>query len=142
MNETTINTEYSIVSGDYLRAGEGSSDIKYKLKQLGLDANLIRRIVVSAFEAEMNLVIHSVGGSLQFNINESYVTLISSDMGPGIPDIDLAMREGYSTADEKACSLGFGAGMGLPNMRRNTDDFYIASTMGEGTYIRMMFKIK
>lgn len=141
MDEKAIYAEYSIMAGNYLRAGEGAADIKHKIKQLGLDANLIRRVVVSSYEAEMNLVIHSVGGTLILKIDEKCVSIISSDNGPGIQDVEMAMREGYSTANETACSLGFGAGMGLPNMRRNTDDFSITSKLGEGTFIKMVFWI-
>jgi serine/threonine-protein kinase RsbT len=141
MDEALIHAVYAVAAGDYLRAGEGSADIKRKLKQLGLDATLIRRVVVSAYEAEMNLVIHSTGGTLSLEMDEKQITLIALDKGPGIPDVDLAMHEGYSTANETACSLGFGAGMGLPNMRRNTDYFEITSKMNEGTRIRMVFRI-
>lgn len=136
-----IRAEYPIQQGDYTRAGEASADMKRILKQLGIDGSVLRRISVAAYEAELNIVIHSWGGTLSFAVGEDGVRLYSEDTGPGIPDIAKAMSEGYSTADEVARGLGFGAGMGLPNMKRNADVFEIESKEGEGTRIDMLFRL-
>ena len=136
-----LHEEYPVESGDYDRAGEASADIKRKLKQLGVPATVLRRVSVASYEVELNLVIHSDGGVLTLEVTPEAVRLISADRGPGIPDLDLAMREGWSTASETARSLGCGAGMGLPNMKRNADDFNITSKVGEGTTIDMGFHL-
>ncbi|MBQ6949975.1 MAG: anti-sigma regulatory factor [Clostridia bacterium] len=138
---TMIHAVYPVNADDYTCAGEASADIKRKLKQLGVDSKVLRRVSVASYEVELNLVIHSDGGELIMDVDEGGVTLISRDVGPGIPDIQMAMREGYSTADEEARSLGFGAGMGLPNMKRNADDFSIESEVGKGTCITMRFNL-
>ena len=131
---------YPVEKGDFLRAGEISSAIKRLLRHLGIGADVLRSVAVAAYEAEMNLIIHSLGGEMEFRIEENTLSLISRDVGPGIPDIDLAMQEGWSTATEEIRMLGFGAGMGLPNMRRNCDEFSIHSN-GDGTTITMTFHI-
>ena len=100
---------------------------------------MLRRVAVASYEVELNLVIHSLGGTLTLEVDPGWVRLFSNDIGPGIPDVELAMREGYSTANEEARSLGFGAGMGLPNMKRNADQFAIQSAVGVGTTIEMSF---
>ncbi len=136
-----IREDFLIEAGDYQRAGEASAIIKRKLKQLGISGTVVRRMAIAAYEAEMNLVIHSLGGTLTLEVEPSVAYLSSSDEGPGIPDIDAAMREGFSTATEHARSLGFGAGMGLSNMRRNASTFQIESSQGAGTNIRMGFDL-
>lgn len=136
-----IHAVYPVAADDYTCAGEASADIKRKLKQLGVDSKVLRRVSVASYEVELNLVIHSDGGEMIMDVDEGGVTLISQDVGPGIPDIQMAMREGYSTADEEARSLGFGAGMGLPNMKRNADGFSIQSEVGKGTRIEMRFNL-
>ena len=136
-----LHAEYPVAAGDYTRAGEASADIKRRLKQLGVSSNVLRRVAVASYEVELNLVIHSMGGKLDLHVDQNGVWLISQDVGPGIPDISLAMREGWSTANEEARSLGFGAGMGLPNMKRNADDFEIESELGKGTRISMRFAL-
>ncbi len=138
---TMIHAVYPVDADDYTRAGEASADIKRKLKQLGVSSMVLRRVAVASYEVELNLVIHSDGGELIMDVDEGGITLISKDIGPGIPDIQMAMREGYSTADEEARSLGFGAGMGLPNMKRNADGFSIESEVGKGTRIEMRFNL-
>ena len=130
---------FPVEAGAYATAGEASTTIKRKLKQLGIDANVLRRVSVASYEVELNLVIHSMGGTLTLQVDPEMVTLISKDVGPGIPDIDKAMTEGFSTANEEARTLGFGAGMGLPNMKRNADQFAIQSAVGVGTTIEMSF---
>ena len=136
-----LHEEYPVEANDFDRAGEASADIKRKLKQLGVSASVLRRVSVASYEVELNLVIHSDGGVLTLEVSPEAVRLVSADRGPGIPDVDLAMREGWSTAGETARSLGFGAGMGLPNMKRNADKFSIESRMGEGTTIDMSFSL-
>lgn len=133
---------FPVEAGAYATAGEASTTIKRKLKQLGVDAAVLRRVSVASYEVELNLVIHSMGGTLTLQVDPEKVTLISQDVGPGIPDIDKAMTEGYSTANEEARNLGFGAGMGLPNMKRNATSFDIQSQVGVGTRILMSFTLK
>ena len=136
-----LHAEYPVAAGDDTRAGEASADIKRRLKQLGVSSNVLRRVAVASYEVDLNLVIHSLGGKLNLDVDQDGVWLISEDVGPGIPDISLAMREGWSTANEEARSMGFGAGMGLPNMKRNADDFEIKSELGIGTRISMRFAL-
>ena len=139
--EALIHNTYPVTARDYTSAGHASASIKRQLKQIGVSGDVLRRVAVASYEVELNLVIHSLGGDLTLNVYPDCVQLISSDTGPGIPDLDMAMKEGYSTANEMARSLGFGAGMGLPNMKRNSDDFEIKSTVGVGTTITMGFKL-
>ncbi len=136
-----MRTEYEILSGAYDRAGDASGDIKRRLKQLGIDNNTLRRVAVTSYEMEMNIIIHSQGGVMGLMVDQDWITLYSKDTGPGIPDVQLAMREGFSTAGQDARDMGFGAGMGLPNMKRNADTFEITSLMGEGTQISITFKV-
>lgn len=133
---------YDVASGAFQTAGDASASIKRKLKQLGIDAVTLRRVAVASYEAELNLIIHSNGGNLIMEMSPEEVMLISKDVGPGIPDISKALEEGYSTASEEARDLGFGAGMGLPNMKRNADTFDIESQVGVGTTIKMGFQLK
>ncbi len=139
--EALIHASYPVASADYVSAGRASADIKKRLKQLGVGGDVLRRVAVASYEVELNLVIHSMGGHLDLDVYPDQVVLVSADIGPGIPDLSLAMREGWSTANEEARSLGFGAGMGLPNMKRNADDFNIQSEVGKGTTITMGFKL-
>lgn len=141
MSSVHLSKVYGISKGDYTRAGEASADIKRALRQLGVQADILRRVAVASYEAEMNLVIHSLGGQLSLEVSRDAITLCTQDSGPGIADIPSAMRAGFSTADEQARDLGFGAGMGLPNMKRNADSFQIESRPGHGTYIRMAFRL-
>lgn len=136
-----IREEFFVEAGDYQRAGEASAAIKRTLKQLGVGGQVLRRMAIAAYEAEMNLVIHSLGGTLTLMVEPPMAYLASDDSGPGIPDIKAAMQEGFSTANETARSLGFGAGMGLSNMQRNASTFEIKSKVGEGTSIRMAFNL-
>lgn len=111
------------------------------LKKLGVNINVVRRVSIACYEAEINLVIHSRGGKILLEVDEDKLTLITRDVGPGIPDIPLAMREGYSTASDDVRMMGFGAGMGLSNMARNSDRFHIESQVGVGTEITMGFDL-
>ena len=133
---------FPVEKDDFVSAGEVSAKIKRTLKKLGVDSSVLRRISVCSYEVELNLVIHSLGGTIDFSVDEDGVTLLIRDRGPGIPDLDLAMREGWSTAPESVRNMGFGAGMGLPNMQRNADEFDIQSTVGVGTQILMKFHLK
>ncbi len=139
--EALIHATYPVEAADYTSAGRASADIKKKLKQLGVGGDVLRRVAVASYEVELNLVIHSLGGHLDLEVFPDKVQLVSSDVGPGIPDLSLAMREGWSTANDQARSLGFGAGMGLPNMKRNADEFDIQSEVGKGTTITMGFRL-
>lgn len=135
------SNEYSIAKGDYDSAGIVSAIIKKKLKNLNFTRELIRRVAVVSYEAELNIIIHSLGGKLKCDIFENMVKISTDDVGPGIADISLAMTPGYSTAEEEAQILGFGAGMGLPNMKKNSDIFDIQSELGKGTQITMCILI-
>ena len=139
---TILKEEFPVAAMDFVAAGEASAQIKRLLKKLGVDANVIRRLAIACYEAEINLVIHSDGGKLVLEVGSGEITLTSQDVGPGIPDIELAMSEGYSTASDDVRMMGFGAGMGLANMARNADRFHIDSHVGEGTTIEMIFDIK
>lgn len=136
-----IRHAFPIEAEDFATAGEVSGKIKNTLKQLGVDPALVRRVAIACYEAELNLMIHSYGGQLVFAITPSEIQVITEDRGPGIADIELAMKEGYSTASEKARELGFGAGMGLPNIRRCSDHVDIQSKVGQGTILKIIFKL-
>ena len=130
-----MKLEFDIASGDFSKAGRASSRIKKMLKQLQVDPKVIKRIVVAIYEAEVNVVAHSVGGKMLAEIDGTGLTVIVQDNGPGIEDIEKAMQEGDSTATKAVRNMGFGAGMGLPNINRNTDEFTIESELGVGTVL-------
>lgn len=111
--------------------------VKRSLRQMGFDPEIIRKVSVSMYEGEINMVIHAKGGKATVDIYEDKIVIVLADEGPGIPDIDLAMQAGYSTAPENIRSLGFGAGMGLPNMRKYTDEMHIDTVIGKGTTVTM-----
>lgn len=136
-----IKETYPVKADDMTAAGDVSARIKRHMKRLGIPSSIMRRVSVCTYEAEINLVIHSDGGQIDFEISEDRIVVRARDVGPGIPDIDKAMTEGWSTASNEVRNMGFGAGMGLPNMKRNADDFHISSTVGEGTDISMIFNI-
>ena len=137
-----LEKSFPVEAGAFTTAGEASTTIKRTLKQLGISADVLRRVSVACYEVELNLVIHSLGGTLTLLVDPEMVTLISTDVGPGIPDIGKAMTEGFSTASAEARTLGFGAGMGLPNMKRNATTFEIQSEVGKGTTITMGFALQ
>ena len=137
-----LTNTYDVHKGEFETAGDASASIKRKLKQLGVDSTVLRRVAVASYEAELNLIIHSLGGQLTMEMNPEHIVLISKDVGPGIADIDKAMQEGFSTASEEARDLGFGAGMGLPNMKRYTEEMDIESTLGVGTKITMVVNVQ
>lgn len=126
---------YEISGSDFSRAGEASSNFKTILKQLGIPAEVVRKVAISMYEAEINTVIHGGGGSCEAEISDKCIVVKFSDNGPGISDIELAMKEGYSTATHSVRELGFGAGMGLPNMKKYADDLQIITTPGKGTTV-------
>ena len=136
-----LREEFQVAAMDFTTAGEASGQIKRILKKLGVNINVIRRLSIACYEAEINLVIHSDGGSITLEVGETGITLTVADVGPGIPDIELAMSEGYSTASDAVRMMGFGAGMGLSNMARNSDKFDIQSKVGVGTTITMTFNL-
>jgi len=140
MNEV-FREEFAITSNDFTVAGEASAKIKNILKKIGLAPAQIRRVTIAAYEAEMNMIIHSDGGSMTMLLSKERVKLHFHDNGPGINSIDDAMQEGFSTASANVRTLGFGAGMGLPNIKRNCDTFSISSDK-TGTNLDLVFNIK
>ncbi|MDL2254637.1 anti-sigma regulatory factor [Ruminococcaceae bacterium OttesenSCG-928-I18] len=134
---TSIALHYEVPGDDFTRAGEASADLKSRLKKLGLPSDAVRRAAIALYEGEINMVIHAGGGQIDVEIYPDCVEMTLTDEGPGIENIELAMREGYSTAPEEVRNLGFGAGMGLPNMKSYTDEFKIKSTVGKGTELFM-----
>ena len=136
-----VKFQYTINGDDFTSAGKASVQVKKMLRQLGLDAETIRRVSVAMYEGEINMVIHADGGVAEVLVWESDVRVILADKGPGIPDVALAMQEGYSTAKDNIRALGFGAGMGLPNMKRYSDSIIIDTVVGEGTTVTMDFAI-
>lgn len=133
--------QYTIRGGDFSQAGFASADIKKKLRQLNVPSKVIRRAAVAMYEAEINMVIHADGGEARISMTPQQVEIIMEDQGPGIPDINKAMEEGFSTASEEAREMGFGAGLGLPNMKRNCDQFELWSELGKGTRVTMMIEL-
>lgn len=131
-----LDLEYDVVADDYQTAGEASNNLKEILKMLGVSSPICRRAAIIAYEAEMNLVIHGGGGRIIANIDEDKIEIKTVDQGPGIPDVALAIQEGYTTAGDQAREMGFGAGMGLPNIKRNADIFEITTEVGKGTTLR------
>lgn len=136
-----MHFDVPIRAGDFSRAGSAASKVKQILKQLGIDSRTIKRAVVALFEAETNVVGHTYGGTMEVDINGERIHVLVSDEGPGIDDIDLAMSEGYSTASEEIREMGFGAGMGLPNIKANTDSLEIRSSAGGRTEVEMVINV-
>ena len=133
----SITFRYEIPGDDFTRAGEASSDIKNKLKMMGVSNTVVRKVAIAMYEGEINMVIHANGGIITVEISDDNIKIVLKDQGPGIPDISKAMEEGYSTAPENVRSLGFGAGMGPPNMKKYSDRMEIESTLGKGTTVTM-----
>ena len=134
---TTIELHYLVPGDDFTRAGEASADLKSRLKKLGLPSEAVRRTAIALYEGEINMVIHAGGGEIDVAIHPDSVEMTLADEGPGIENVELAMQAGYSTAPEEVLNLGFGAGMGLPNMKKYTDEFKIETKVGEGTKLFM-----
>ena len=135
-----ITLHYQVSADDFSHAGEASSNVKKTLKSLGFPPEVVRRVAIAMYEGEINMVIHAHGGEATANITPEEIEIVLKDVGPGIPDIPLAMQEGYSTAPDSVRNLGFGAGMGLPNMKRYTDFLQVNSVVGEGTTVRMIIR--
>ena len=134
-NQALFNKSFTIKGGDFAGAGEASVQVKNILKDIGFDPAIIRRVAVASYEAEINVVMYGGGGVMQVEVNPDSIFLVVEDAGPGIPDVKKAMVEGFSTATEEMREMGFGAGMGLPNIRKNSDSFQIDSIVGKGTTI-------
>jgi serine/threonine-protein kinase RsbT len=135
MAEELLARRYAVFGRDFDKGGETSTEIKSLLASLELDPRVVRRAVIVAFEAEMNVVMYASEGTLTLNITDEYIDLEMADRGPGIPDVELAMQEGWSTATDEMREMGFGFGMGLPNIERNSDSFAIRSEVGSGTVL-------
>lgn len=138
----TLEGSFQLIGGNFANAGEASIQLKNKLTELGLNEDIIKRATIATFEAEMNVIIYAAAGWLRYYITPRHIKIIVEDMGPGIPDIELAMQEGYSTAPEWVREMGWGAGMGLPNMKKNSDEFKIDSVVGEGTTVEMVINLQ
>lgn len=136
-----MKLHFDVSGDDFTRAGEASGKVKSKLKQLGIAPDAVRRVAIALYEGEINLVIHAGGGEIDVEISPESIKMILSDKGPGIADVEKAMTEGYSTATENIRSLGFGAGMGLPNMKKYSDEMNIDTKLGEGTTIVMQVNL-
>ncbi len=136
-----MKLHYQVDGEDFQRAGEASVALKRTLKQLGMDAAIIRKIAIAMYEAEINMVIHADGGCIDVDISPSQIIVVLKDSGPGIPDIDLAMKAGYSTATHQIRELGFGAGMGLPNMKKYSDELQVQSEVGVGTTVTITINL-
>ncbi len=137
-----LTLHYDVSGTDFTCAGEASGKIKKALKELGFPTNIIRNVAIAVYEGEINLVIHGGGGVIDAEITPECIYVVLADQGPGIPDISLAMQEGYSTAPDNVRQLGFGAGMGLPNIKKYTDEMIIESEVGKGTTIRLKVFVK
>ena len=132
-----LSFRFDVDGEDFTSAGQASVQVKKNLRQLGIDPETIRRVSIAMYEGEINMVVHAGGGIAEVGVFDEYIEIVLDDHGPGIADIEKAMQEGYSTATDNIRSLGFGAGMGLPNMKKNTDSLDIESTVGVGTKIVM-----
>ena len=136
-----LSFHFDVDGDNFTSAGEASLSMKKNLRQLGFSPEIIRRVSIAMYEGEINMVIHAGGGEADVTVHPDRIEIKLADHGPGIENIDLAMREGFSTAPENIRNLGFGAGMGLPNMKKNSDSMEISSVLGEGTRIVMRINI-
>ena len=133
-----LNFHFLVDGEDFTSAGQASVKVKKNLRQLGISPETIRRVSIAMYEGEINMVIHANGGYIDVIISPEKITAVLQDNGPGIPNIDMAMQEGFSTASEEVRELGFGAGMGLPNMKKYTDDMKITTEVGKGTRVELV----
>ena len=138
---SALTFHFDIDGTDFTSAGDASVAVKKKLRQLGFPSDVIRRCSIAMYEGEINMVIHANGGTADVNVFPDKIVIVLEDHGPGIPDVELAMKEGYSTSTEQIRNLGFGAGMGLPNMKRYTDSLEIETEVGVGTKLTMVVKV-
>ncbi|PKP48363.1 MAG: anti-sigma regulatory factor [Bacteroidetes bacterium HGW-Bacteroidetes-11] len=133
-----MHFEFNVEGGNFSKAGTASSQLKKILKQLNVDPKVIKRVVVALYEAEVNIVAHAYNGVIYIDIDTEKIEIKLIDEGPGIADIELAMQQGYSTASPEVREMGFGAGMGLPNIKNNTDELRVTSEVGKGTTVEMI----
>lgn len=136
-----IVLKYNVPGDDFTRAGEASGLVKSQLKQMGVAPDVVRRVAIAMYEGEINMVIHANGGTIEVYITPDYIEMVLKDKGPGIPDIEQAMTAGYSTAPDNVRNLGFGAGMGLPNMKKYSDEMNIKTEISVGTTVTMRINI-
>jgi anti-sigma regulatory factor (Ser/Thr protein kinase) len=136
-----LSFHFEVEGDDLSQAGEASSQVKRSLKKLGLPADVIRKVSICMYEGEINMVIHADGGVAEVTVTLEDITITLTDTGPGIPDLEKAMSEGWTTAGETARGLGFGAGMGLPNMKRHADEMRVDTRVGEGTTVTMVIHL-
>jgi anti-sigma regulatory factor (Ser/Thr protein kinase) len=141
METNVLKLHYKVIGKDFSRAGEASSALKKVLRTLGVAPDIIRKVSIPIYEAEINMVIHANGGTIDVEIKPDLVHVTLSDNGPGIADLNLAMQEGYSTASENVREMGFGAGMGLPNIKKYSDELKIKTEVGKGTVLEIFIKI-
>lgn len=137
----SLSRAFSVQGGDFVNAGLVSTEVKSLLKTIGFDPVLVRRVAIATYEGEMNVVMHAQCGTVQLAVDPRHILVTIEDQGQGIPDVELAMQEGYSTATEEMRAMGFGSGMGLPNMKKNADELEILSEVGKGTTVRMTFLV-
>ena len=140
-DDNMMHLSYVVSGTDFTRAGEASGDVKRKLKTMGADPGAVRKVSIAMYEGEINMVIHAHGGEIDVYITEDQVRMVLTDHGPGIADIEKAMQAGYSTAPDNIRTLGFGAGMGLPNMKKYSDSMEIRTKLGEGTVVEMIVNL-
>lgn len=141
MDNANLKLHYDVDKKDFINAGEASSSVKKVLRKLGVNPECIRNLAIAMYEAEINMVIHANGGTIDVDITPEYIHVVLADSGPGIPDINRAMQEGFSTAGDNVRELGFGAGMGLPNIKKYSDDLKITSEVGVGTTVEIKVNI-
>lgn len=139
--KTNIEGSFHLIGGDFTKAGTASSELKSILSNLGISQDIVRRAAIATFEGEMNVIIHALAGVMYYQVSQDLIRVVFEDMGPGIPDINKAMEEGYSTAPDWVREMGWGAGMGLPNMKKNADELRIDSVVGEGTTVEIIFNL-
>lgn len=140
MNKS-FSQSFEIVGGNFINAGKAATEIKTILKQLGINSEIVRRVAIASYEAEMNVVMYAKKANMMLEISKKQIKIVVDDEGPGIPDLELAMKEGYSTATSEMREMGFGAGMGLPNIKRNSDDMKIETEVGKGTKVEILIDI-
>ena len=139
--ENVLNFHFKVDGNDFTSAGHASVSVKKNLRQLGLSPEIIRRVSIAMYEGEINMVIHANGGTIDVEVTPQAVHITFADQGPGIPDLEKAMQEGFSTASNEVRELGFGAGMGLPNIKKNSDNMTIDTKVGQGTTIKLVIHI-
>jgi len=139
--QNTFHQKFKIRGGDFISAGESSCEIRNILKGIGVDADIIRRVAIAAYEAEMNVVMYAQQGTIYFSVSPQKIAITVEDRGQGIEDIERAMQPGFSTATQEMREMGFGAGMGLPNIKKNADVFTITSRVGKGTKLEIVIKL-